>query len=491
MVMSETTPFDLLVIGGGINGAGIARDASGRGLKVLLVEQNDLASATSSRSSKLVHGGLRYLEKGEFRLVREALKEREVLMRHAPHIIRPLRFILPHVQEMRPRWMIKLGLWLYDHLAGGMTLPRSGALNLETAEEGQPLLPHYTSGYFYSDCWVDDTRLVVLNAVDAARRGADIRTYTKLDSLEVKEGLWHAKLSGTGAGEVTARIVVNAAGPWVGQIMGQIKPDEPSPLRLVKGSHLVVKKLYDGKQAYICQNSDGRIVFFIPYEREFTLIGTTDIPFEGNPAEVFCSAEERDYLLDITSRFFKMPVTPADIVQSYSGVRSLYDDHAVEAKDITRDYVLKLDRLPAPLLTVYGGKVTTYRRLAEQAMKKLSPFINDQRSKWTAHSPLPSGDLKMPLADYIALQKTRYPWLPQDILKRWCRLYGTRMNWIVPTGTTMADLGEELVPGLYVAEVEYLRQHEFARTAEDILWRRTKLGLHLTEAQEAALAKRL
>ena len=478
--MSETSIFDLVVVGGGINGAGIARDAAGRGLSVLLVEQEDLASATSSRSSKLVHGGLRYLETFQFRLVREALTEREVLLKLAPHIIHPLRFILPHVPAMRPRWMVGAGLWLYDHLGSRSSLPASGALDLSKTPEGGPLLPAFASGFHYSDCWVEDMRLVVLNAVDAALRGATILTRTKLEAAMPQGGIWRLRLAGeSGKREVAARALANAAGPWAGEVLGLAHntPAMTSPLRLVKGSHIVVPRLHEGNWAYLCQNTDGRVVFFLPYENDFTLIGTTDVPFEGNPASATCSVEEETYLLDVAKRFFRRPPSSLGIVHRFAGVRALYDDGKKSAKDVTRDYVLKLERLPAPLLSVFGGKITTYRRLAEQALKKLAPVFPELGCDWTMSTPLPGSSIGPDITAFTAQQQILYPWLPAPLLQRWCRTYGSQLPRLVNDAKSLADLGPELAPGLYEIEADYLRQNEFAQTLDDMLWRRTRLGL--------------
>lgn len=490
--MNKTSQFDLLIIGGGINGAGIARDAAGRGLRVLLAEQDDLASATSSRSSKLVHGGLRYLETRQFRLVRESLQEREVLLKNAPHIIWPLRFVLPHVPAMRPRWMIRAGLFLYDHIGGKVSLPHSQYLNLASAPEGKPLQGSYTQGYSYSDCWVEDMRLVVLSAMDAAGRGAVIRTRTKVTAAQAEGSHWRVRLSSpNGQEDVSAKVLVNAAGPWVGDVLGLTHPGTVvgrTPVRLIKGSHIVVPRIHGGDWAYICQNDDGRIVFFLPYEQDFTLIGTTDVPFDGNPAAVSCSDSERDYLLGVAARFLRVPPTAFSIVHSFAGVRALYDDGKANAKDITRDYILKLETAPAPLLSVFGGKITTYRRLAEHALEKLAPLFPTLSGPWTAHSPLPGGDMGVPFAQYVSHLQQRWPWLPPVLVSRWARLYGTRAAHIVDTAANLADLGEQLLPGLYEAEADYLRRAEFAQNLDDVLWRRTRLGLRYTPGQVAHLA---
>ncbi len=488
--MNNTAQFDLLVIGGGINGAGIARDAAGRGLKVLLVEQNDLASATSSRSSKLVHGGLRYLETWQFRLVRESLQEREILLRNAPHIIWPLRFILPHVPAMRPRWVIQAGLWLYDHLGGPVSLPPSRRLDLAGTAEGAPLRPELKEGFSYSDCWVEDSRLVVLNAMDAAGRGAVVRTQTKLIAAVAEAGHWLVRLSGpTGQDEVRAKVVVNAAGPWVGDVPGFVQPGQKPPVRLIKGSHIVVPRIHAGDWAYLCQNDDGRVVFLLPFEQDFTLIGTTDVPYSGNPALASCSEDERDYLLRVASRFLRVPPSKLSIVHSFAGVRALYDNGAQHAKDITRDYTLTLTHQPAPVLSIYGGKITTFRRLAEHALDKLAPLFPGLGPQWTAHTPLPGGDIGQPIGQYTHHLTQRWPWLPVPLLTRWVRQYGTRITHIVETAADLKGLGTELIPGLYEAEADYLRRAEFALTLDDVLWRRTRLGLRLTAAQVAHLAR--
>lgn len=487
--MSEASQFDLLVIGGGINGAAIARDAAGRGLRVLLVEQDDLASGTSSRSSKLIHGGLRYLETYQFRLVREALQEREVMLRAAPHIIHPLQFILPQVSGMRPGWMLSLGLWLYDHIGGRISLPHSGRMALHGTPQGQPLRDGFTQGFHYSDCWVEDMRLVTLNALDAAGRGASIRTRTAVTALQAVDGQWVARLNKDE--EVRARVVINAAGPWVGDVLNLTRGHTKPPIRLIKGSHIVVPRLYSGNWAYLCQNDDGRVVFFLPYERDFTLIGTTDIPFEGNPAAVTCSAEERDYLLGVAARFFKLAPSSLAVIHSFAGVRSLFDDGAAKAKDITRDYVLKLDEAPAPLLSVYGGKITTCRRLAEHAIEKLRHSFPQMPGPWTAEAMLPGGDLCQPFDEFVIRLQERWPWLPPQLLYRWCRQYGSRVGMLVGSSASLHDLGQQVLPGLYEAEIDYLITHEFARTAEDILWRRTRLGLRVTQAQTQILAQHL
>jgi glycerol-3-phosphate dehydrogenase len=482
----DKKPVDLLIIGGGINGAGIARDAAGRGLSVLLVEQHDLAAHTSSASTKLVHGGLRYLEYYEFRLVREALMERERLLAMAPHIIWPLEFVLPHSKEQRPAWMVRAGLFLYDHLAKRERLPASKSVRFGPHPAAAILKPEQKRGFTYADCWVEDSRLVVLNAMDAAERGADIRTRTKLLSARPEGAVWQAVIESEDGGEqkITARALVNAAGPWVGEILSaKLGRNNAKTVRMVKGSHIIVNRLYEGDFAFILQNPDKRIVFAIPYENDFTLIGTTDIPYEADPAAVAISEDETAYLCESVSRYFRVPVTPADVVKTYSGVRPLYDDHAENASAVTRDYVLDVEGgagKPA-LLSVFGGKITTFRKLAEHALEKLLPAMGqDAGAGWTSSKPLPGGD--MPGADFdtfVAGLIAESPALPANILRRLARAYGTRATRILNGAKTLADLGENFGGGLTAAEVDYLVAHEWARTAEDILWRRSKLSLHV------------
>jgi glycerol-3-phosphate dehydrogenase len=481
---------DLLVVGGGINGAGIARDAAGRGLKVLLAEKDDLGEHTSSSSTKLVHGGLRYLEHYEFGLVRKSLAEREVLLRNAPHIVRPLRFLIPHDPSMRPVWMIRIGLFLYDHLARREILPGSQTVDLRRHEAGAPLKEQWRAGIMYSDGWVDDARLVVLNALDAAERGATVLPRTRCTRARRDGASWVAELQAAGRRiTVNSRALVNAAGPWAASFLREAASwDHVRPLRLVKGSHIVVRKLFDHPYAYIFQNPDKRIVFAIPFERDFTLIGTTDVEIGGDPGEARADAAEIDYLCTMINRYFSRQITPADVVWTYSGVRPLLDDGA-DASSVTRDYKLELDTQGAPLLSVWGGKLTTYRALAEEAVGMLARPLGIARGDWTATAPLPGGDLgKMvtasgdPMADFenfCALQAQRRPWLPASLLRRYALAYGTRIERVLGNAAGMAQLGEEIAPGLHVAEVEYLIGHEWARTAEDILWRRSKLGLHL------------
>jgi len=471
---------DLLIIGGGINGAGIARDAAGRGLSVTLAEQHDLAAHTSSASTKLIHGGLRYLETYQFRLVREALQERERLLAIAPHIIWPLRFVLPLGPASRPAWLLRAGLFLYDHLGRRRRLPPTQSLKLNGTGQGAGLAPTVTRGFAYSDCWVEDSRLVVLNAMDAAARGARILTRTQLTRAHRAGGQWLATLQDLTTGEtqtLTARMLVNAAGPWVADVIGgTLGLNTTRRTRLVKGSHIVVPRLYAGEHAYILQNPDRRIVFTIPYETGYTLIGTTDLPYEGDPAQAVITAEETAYLCDSVNAWLARPITAADVVWSYAGVRALFDDGAATASEVTRDYVLDLDAPPggARLLSVFGGKITTYRRLAEHALEKLG--VAGQ--SWTATRPLPGGD--MPDGDFdawFAAFAARHPNLPPQRAKRLARAYGTRAETILAM-----EPGQDLGGGLTEAELDYLVREEFARTAEDVLYRRSKLGLHIDAA---------
>ncbi|WP_230770765.1 glycerol-3-phosphate dehydrogenase [Sphingomonas sp. Leaf4] len=484
MAQDDTERFDLLVVGGGINGTGIARDVAGRGLSVLLVEQDDLAAHTSSASTKLIHGGLRYLEYGEVRLVREALIERERLLAIAPHIIWPLSFVLPQTHSPRAAWMVRLGLFLYDHLGGRKTLPATRTVRLDRSPLGKGLRERRGKAFVYADCWVEDSRLVVLNALDAAERGATIATRTTLIDARREGDGWVATLrSDGGARIVRATALVNAAGPWVADVIGRIGGARADRgVRLVKGSHIVVPRLYDGDHAFMLQNDDRRIVFAIPYEGRFTLIGTTDLPWTGAPAKAAIGAEETRYLLGTINRYFARTVAEGDIVWSYAGIRPLYDDHAANASAVTRDYVLDLDAgsggVDAPLLSVFGGKITTYRRLAEQAMRDLAPFFRDAGGPWTGASALPGGDF----ADFdrfVAGVIDRYPALPEPLLRRLARAYGSRVDRLLGQARTLDDLGQDFGGGLYRAEVDYLVRSEWARTAEDILYRRSKLGLHV------------
>ncbi len=493
---------DVLVVGGGINGAGIARDLAGRGLSVLLCEKDDLASHTSSSSTKLIHGGLRYLEYYEFSLVRKALAEREVLLRSAPHIMWPLRFVMPHDPGMRPVWMVRTGLFLYDHLAKREVLQGSTTIDLRQHVVGKPLKRGFSKGFVYSDGWVDDARLVVLNAMDAAERGATV--LTRCACVDARRGAqqWHVRLQSSDgeAHQVTARALVNAAGPWAAQFLGEIAHAlERKALRLVKGSHVVVKKLFEHDHAYIFQNPDKRIIFAIPYEREFTLIGTTDVEHHGELGAARIDASEIDYLCEQASRYFEHAVRPSDVVWSYTGVRPLLDDESGDPSAVTRDYELELDTRQgdapaAPLLSVWGGKITTFRKRAEDAADLLSTPLAAPRGAWTRDAFLPGGDFdawigppQRPDTDFqrfVQALALRHPQLPSPLRQRLARGYGSRVSALLGDGT----LGAEVAPGLFEAELAYLYSHEWARCAEDVLWRRTKLGLHLDPAAHAAVA---
>jgi glycerol-3-phosphate dehydrogenase len=496
---SDQTIFDLAVIGGGINGAGIARDAAGRGWKVLLCEKGDLGGATSAASTKLVHGGLRYLEHYKFRLVREALQEREVLWGIAPHIIWPLRFVLPHHKGLRPAWLLRLGLFLYDHIGGRKRLPATRSRRLDDGV----LKPSFTRGFEYSDCWVEDSRLVVLNARDAADRGAEILPRTECVSATREDGLWTLKLLERGPGGelgqdservIRARTLVNAAGPWVAAVLGQVlRANSTAKVRMVQGSHIVVKRLYAHDRCYIFQNTDGRIFFAIPYERDFTLIGTTDQDYQGDPAQVRISESEIAYLCAGASDYFRRPVTPDQVVWTFSGVRPLYDDGASAAQEATRDYVLALDAPEgqAAALSVFGGKITTYRRLALSALERLAPHLPKSAglpAGWTAEASLPGGDFPRDGAAALAetLRTTR-PWLAPDTAVRLVRAYGTKALDILGDATSAAELGPVLGADLSDAELRYLADREWAMTGEDVVWRRSKLGLRLDAAQIAAI----
>ncbi|MBB2198316.1 glycerol-3-phosphate dehydrogenase [Gluconacetobacter sp. 1c LMG 22058] len=496
-VNAAQQPYDLLIVGGGINGVGIARDAAGRGASVLLVEQHDLASHTSSASTKLIHGGLRYLEYYEFRLVREALIERERLLAIAPHIIWPLSFVLPHSRLVRPAWMLRMGLFLYDHLGGRMTLPRSRGVRLDRDPVGTPLRPEYRRAFIYSDGRVLDSRLVVLNAMDARAKGADIRTRTRLVAARRVDGVWEATIEdASGQQVVRARGLVNAAGPWVERILRDtLAIGTSKQVRLVKGSHIVVPRCFEGEQAYIFQNPDRRIVFAIPYERDFTLIGTTDIPWAADPGEVRIADDEVRYLCESVNRYFRKAVTPEDVVWTYAGVRPLYDDAAQNASAVTRDYVLDVDAPPGEgvLLSIFGGKITTYRRLAEHALEKLAPSLPVLGGAgWTASRPLPGGDLGPGgFESAVARLRAHAPFLSADDAWRLVRNYGTLAWEIVGTARNRADLGEDFGGGLTAREVDYLVAQEWAVTAEDILWRRSRQGLHIDGAGQARLERYL
>ena len=484
--------FDLAIIGGGINGVGIARDAAGRGLKVALFEQSDLASGTSSASSKLIHGGLRYLEHGALRLVRAALNEREVLLRMAPHLIRPLRFVLPLDAASRSPIVLRLGLFLYDLIGHRAILPGTRPVDLVTGEVGQPLKRRFHHGYEYSDCFADDARLVVVNAVDAAERGAVIRTRTRCARAE-RGDVWRLILNTRGARDVvTARVLVNAAGAWAETVAETVLQQAPQRrLRLDKGSHIVVRRLYDHDRAYILQAADGRVVFAIPFQRDFTLIGTTDQSFSGDPAAVAPSKDEIDYLCGVINEYFRTAIGAADVVWAYAGVRSLYDDGARRPQDIGRDYTLVLDKSlgQAPLLTIYGGKLTTYRRLAEDALARLSHFFPRTRP-WTAKSSLPGGDFVYDGAAVLVTRTQRqWPFLTDDHVRRLVAAYGTRVADVLKAATRLDDLGICFGADLTAMEVRYLMSTEWAQTAEDVLWRRSKLGLRFSENERSALER--
>lgn len=490
--------WDLLVVGGGINGAGIARDAAGRGLSVLLCEQDDLAAHTSSASTKLIHGGLRYLEYYEFNLVRKALRERELLLRAAPHIVRPLRFVMPHDARLRSAWLIRAGLFLYDHLGKRELLPGSASVDLTSSPLGRPLQPQNKKGFVYSDARVDDARLVVLNAMDAAERGARILPRTRLVSARRYPAHWEAMLQANPAGAtetVRARALVNAAGPWASTLLRESLSITPKrELLMAKGSHIVVRKLYDHDHAYLFQNPDKRVIFAIPYEDAYTLIGTTDIMFNGEPASLAISREETRYLCDMVNRYFVRQISVNDVIWSYAGVRPLLEEDVSNLDAVTRDYALEHDAGAdrAPLLSVFGGKITTYRRLAEEALELLAPCLGGGRQAWTAAAPLPGGDIAD--ADFDAFLDglwKRYAWLPAVLVRRYARAYGTRVERLLGKATKLADLGTDFGEGVYEAEVEYLVQHEWARALDDILWRRSKLGLHITPETAQRLAAAL
>jgi glycerol-3-phosphate dehydrogenase len=481
--------YDIAVIGGGINGVGIATDAAGRGLSVFLCEKDDLASHTSSASSKLIHGGLRYLEHYEFRLVREALAEREVLLAKAPHIVKPMRFVLPHRPHLRPAWMIRAGLFLYDHLGKREKLAGSRSLRFGA---DSPLKPQITHGFEYSDCWVDDARLVVLNAMAAREKGAHIHTRTRCVNARRIKGLWHVHLErddGT-LFSIHARALVNAAGPWVAKfIRDDLKMDSPYGIRLIQGSHLIVPRLYEGEHAHILQNEDQRIVFTIPYLDRFTLIGTTDREYTGDPAKVAITDVETDYILNVVNAHFKRQLSREDIVHTYSGVRPLCNDESDNPSAVTRDYTLALSggQGDAPLLSVFGGKLTTYRKLAESAMAQLRPFFTQMRASWTATATLPGGeDMTTPQALAAAIA-AKALWLPAATARRWAVSYGSRAWRLLEGVQGPADLGELIGADLYTREVDYLCEQEWATDAQDILWRRSKLGLFTSAEQQQAL----
>jgi glycerol-3-phosphate dehydrogenase len=502
---------DILIVGGGINGAGIARDAAGRGLSVILCEKDDLASHTSSASTKLIHGGLRYLEQYDFGLVRKALLEREILMRCAPHIIRPLRFVMPHDQGQRPAWMIRAGMFIYDHLARRELLPGSESLNLRTHAAGAPLKDNFIKGFAYSDCWVDDARLVVLNAIAARESGATILTRTACTAVTRHADHWSATLrktpatsdptaasdAATGSIEVHARLLINATGPWAASFLHDtVHGRTGKKLRLIKGSHIVVKKLFDHPYAYIFQHPDGRIVFAIPYEHEFTLIGTTDIDYHDDADKVAIDAAEIDYLCALVNHYFEKAITADDVVWSYSGVRPLVEDEKEgdeSASEITRDYKLAFDTAAAPLLTVFGGKITTFRKLAEEALDLIAPALGNRHGTWTTDACLPGGDIfcEMPtkravleFEHFVRAMQQQYAWLPPTLVARYAHAYGTRIRVLLADKFSLSDMGEEICIGLFEAELNYLMRNEWATSAEDVLLRRSKLGLRTKESNK-------
>jgi len=491
--MSEIN-YDLVVIGGGINGAGVARDAAGRGLRVLLCEQDDLARYTSSSSTKLIHGGLRYLEHYDFKLVRHALLEREVLLRSAPHIIWPLRFILPHHKELRSKLLIRMGLFLYDHIGGRKLLPKSWSVNLKKHISGAALKDEFTAGFEYSDCWVQDSRLVVLNVRDAADRGAKVQVQTTCTDLVAKDDHWLVELKDNESGAVEtlkSRAVVNAAGPWVEAVQNlQERNKVEHGVRLVKGSHVVVNKLFDHEYTYIFQNGDGRVLFAVPYEQHYTLLGTTDIEVEGDPATVEIEQREVEYICKAVSEYFKKPVQLSDVVWSYTGVRPLYDDAAANASKVTRDYVLHLTKSGPPMVSIFGGKITTFRKLSEEVIDMILPRLNIKQAAWTATATLPGGDIAN--ADYDTFRKEKqqqYPWLPEALLNDYTRNYGTVIDSMLANSASVADLGTHFGGDLYEAEVRHLMDNEWAQSADDVLWRRTRKGLGMPDGTQEKLAE--
>lgn len=492
--MTDQTIYDIAIVGGGINGCGIARDAAGRGLSVYLAEQGDLAQGTSSASTKLIHGGLRYLEHYEFRLVREALFEREVLLCAAPHVIHPMRFVLPHHAGLRPAWLLRLGLFLYDHLGGRKLLPATRTLDLRNDPAGAPLVDSYVKGFEYSDCWVDDARLVVLNAIDAERLGATVRTRHRVTEAAREGDLWRIRVEGQHDREVFARALVNAAGPWVEDVVGMTAMAKAATykptIRLVRGSHIVVPRLFEHTRAYIFQNKDGRIFFAIPYQTDFTLIGTTDVDHRDPLAEVHASEGEIAYLCEATREYFRHPIRRDDVIWSYSGVRPLYDDGASAAHQATRDYVLKVDKPDggAPLLNVYGGKITTFRRLAEAALEKLGHHIDVPGPAWTQRAALPGGDFDVQQrARLLDELKARHPFIEAATAERLWRSYGTLAPEALGGARCCNDLGDDFGAGLYEAEVRYLMRNEWAVELDDVIWRRSKLGLRLSATQKSRL----
>jgi glycerol-3-phosphate dehydrogenase len=504
--VADPIACDVLVVGGGINGVGIARDLAGRGWSVVLAEQDDLAAHTSSSSTKLIHGGLRYLEYYEFGLVRKALQEREVLLKSAPHIMWPLRFVMPHDPSMRPAWLIRLGMFLYDHLARREVLPGSRGVNLRTHPAGAPLQARFQRGFIYSDGWVDDARLVVLNAIEARERGAQLFTRTRCTAARRSAAGWTATLQGQDGltRTVTARALVNAAGPWAESFLRGTASSAAGEalatksLRLVKGSHIVVPRCFEHDHAYLFQNPDKRIIFAIPYEQDFTLIGTTDQELQGEPRGAHIGADEVAYLCEQASRYFTRAITPADVVWSYAGVRPLLDDASGDPSAVTRDYLLECNTAAAPLLSVWGGKITTFRKLAEDAASDVGRMLGDARAPWTEPVSLPGGDLsgwigapQRPDTDFerfVSTLRQRHRWLPAALARRLARAYGSRIDRVLGSASSLADLGAEVAPGLHEAELRYLQREEWAVSGDDVLWRRSKLGLHYTEAERERVA---
>lgn len=485
----QNNTFDLIIVGGGINGAGIAADAAGRGLKTALFEASDFASATSSTSSKLIHGGLRYLEHYEFRLVSEALAEREVVLNKARHIAKPMRFRLPHRPFLRPAWMIRAGLFLYDMLASRNTLPGTHSVDLK---KSGLFVDAIKKGFEYSDCWVDDARLVLANVLDAKQRGADVHNYSEVTQAEQIDGLWYVTVLDKRSGEshqYTAKALVNAAGPWVESfIKGAMQRKSPRRIRLVKGSHIIVPKIHNEEQAYILQNRDQRIVFVIPYLNEYSLIGTTDVEYIGDPRDCAISEEETEYLIDIVNQHFVQGISKKDIISSYSGVRPLCEDESSSPQAITRDYTLELEHQEghSPLLSIFGGKLTTYRKLAEAALDQLSPYFVDMGSKWTAKATLPGGDIES-LAELEQDLQVKYPWLEASLAARYATQFGSDVYKLLGNISSYEEMGKEIAPNLYEVEVQYFVAAEFAYRADDILMRRTKLGLVYTQQQVDAV----
>lgn len=490
--------YDIAIIGGGINGCGIARDAAGRGLSVLLAEKDDLASGTSSWSTKLIHGGLRYLEHYEFRLVREALTEREVLWSMAPHIIHPMRFILPHHRGLRPAWLLRLGLYLYDHIGGRKKLPPTRKLDFRNDASGKALHEKFVTGFEFSDCRVDDARLTVLNARDAADKGADILTRTPVTSVRREKDCWNIALHDLVTGKeksATAKLLVNATGPWIDGVLRDVVGQAGGPnIRLVKGSHIVVGKLYDDDRSFIFQNTDGRVVFAIPYETDFTLIGTTDVDHDGDPGAAAISKDEVRYLCDTVNGYFRKPVRPEQVVWSYAGVRPLYNDNVTLAQEATRDYVIRTDGEPKEplLINIFGGKLTTYRRLAEEVVDLAQGSLGAGTPPWTNRTTLPGGNFaENELDNVISHLRAAYPWLDVSHASRLVRTYGLNAAEVLGDADGYRALGENFGAGLYEKEIGYLIAHEWARTADDILWRRTKLGLKISAKQTAQLHRRM